>query len=226
MKNLILGLIAASLCALAPISASAQKQTQAPKPTYSTQTDPWFQGEEGMKYLVDQASLSAKNQSEVDKFVANKLHVGWPTSSFANMYEPFRKPLADKHNASKVLSAQDHAKFNGILFRASKLIDDHYKDKIPDYLYEWLEVEAKGVTEINAKLISINVKTLTGKTINLKVAPKSSILQVKAAIQDEEGIPPEQQRLIFAGKQLENTKTLENYNIQDDSTLHQILRLR
>ena len=98
------------------ISSSAFAQQ--PNPTYSAQTDPWFQGTKGMQYIVDQASISAKNQSIVDKFVANKLHVGWPASSFANSYEPFRKPLVDKHNASKALSVQDHAKFNGILFRA------------------------------------------------------------------------------------------------------------
>jgi len=139
MKKLLLRLTAASLCALAPISAFAQQ----PKSTYSAQTDPWLQGTKGMQYIVDQASISAKNQSEVDRFVANKLHVGWTTSTFANMYEPFRKPLADKHNASKALSAQDHAKFNGILFRASKLIDEHYKDKMPDHLYDWLEASPK-----------------------------------------------------------------------------------
>jgi len=72
----------------------------------------------------------------------------------------------------------------------------------------------------------VKVKTLTGKEVRIDIEPDDTIMHIKRRVEEVEGIPPEQQRMVFTGKQMADNMTMEECNIEAGSTLHLVLALR
>lgn len=121
----------------------------------------------------------------------------------------------------KIMKIAGISQFQQILFFSGQRL----QNTKPIFEYKINDKSNINLDIINDGILVV-ITTLTGKSIELNISQSQKVLDLKMLVQDEEGIPPDQQRIIFAGKQLEDKRTLKSYNIQNESNLHLVLTLK
>ncbi len=124
------------------------------------------------------------------------------------------------------VKVSDNYTLNNLDFSESKLVSSKIQDIINPFTNS-INIEFYKIKKSKATgNMQLFVKTLTGKAVSLNCNPNDDIMSIKFKLYEKEDIPIDQQRMIFAGMQLENFKTLTEYNITGSSTVHLVLRLR
>ena len=172
------------------------------------------------EYILVNEDLFKKNlELKINKESKDSIYIKYPDSKIKIIKTDF---CNTGYELIKQINPYNFDKLNlkhGLLYK-NKYIS------LSDLLVSF-EIKNGDIIElIDRKTFPIHIKTLTGKTVDINVAPFDNIEYIKSLYQDKEGVPPDQQRLIYNGVMLKDNKTIFDYKIEKESTLHLVLKLR
>lgn len=188
-------------------------------------------GKDISKYVNDETFVEKKSSQEICRTLD---YATLSTKDFSTLFSN----LSYNHRETDLLQMLRHTKLQNIsspndaqdiLRTISNIFNIDILDNLSKYILSQQKLQVKR-DQIDQNLLQnqmcIYVKTLTGKHITIQIPRDASTLDLKYAVQASQGIPPDQQTLIFASHQLDDRKKLSDYNVMENSTIHLILRLR